>query len=376
MQSAQYSCDTLAAFLADVGRQAAVLPPAWDGARISHLVAGPQGEFIGKMLPGRGLLLWDDLKNYGITKPVPYVFERSLAFYLRDLLRSERGAISTYAGLLAARAAGKHGVRTCGYNKSFSGTIGRWASIFTQAGNPPPGSFTAIPGGAAYDQTSVGALNNGFAEPTNPDKAFLLSFGMGCRNLNFLRACLIDMLVAASNIDTNLNTAQTVNTTALTRNTTGAGVMAYCEVTSTLSTTASNLSLNKYTNQANTANQSSVANAMIASVAAPQIPYSTVTPFMALAAGDYGIRSVEEVTFSAAMGGTGKVALVLCMPVMWIPGLPAGFAAKRDDTSNINGAVQLAQTSGDRMGCLSLLVCFGGTTTMEMFGDLDIAVGS
>lgn len=152
--------------------------------------------------------------------------------------------------------------------------------------------------------------------------------------------------------------------------------MAYFETTSTTSAGAANLTINKYTNQANTANQTSQANAMITSSAAPQLSYTTVTPFFALAAGDYGVRSIEEVTFSAAMGGTGMVAAVLCMPIMWIPGLPAGFAAKRDDTANINGAVQLAQTSGDLMGCLSLLVHFVGSGTMENYGDIDIAVGS
>lgn len=373
--SKNFSCDTLALRLMEIGKDAAALPPAWDGAKITYLVAGPQGEFIGKMLPGKGLLLFDDLKHYGINKLLPNVFERTLAFRLRDLLRSERGAITSLADLLAARATQKHGARANVFSKATTGTINRWANSYARSGTPDAGTFTAIPGGAAFSQLTAGALNYGFAQPTAPDKAFLMSFGIGQPDLAMNKAILIDMLVGANNIDTTVATAQTVNTTALTRNTTGAGVMCFLEVTNTLGTNVVTLTLNKYTNQAGTANQSSVANNMIQSAGAQQLPYDTVTPFFALASGDYGVRSVEEVTFSGAMTGTGKLAIVLCMPIMWIPGMPGAFAGKRDDTTNINGATQLAQTSGGLTGCLSLLVGFSGSAAMQVVGDIEVAFG-
>lgn len=372
-----YNCDALAARLIDLGRLGASLPPAWNGAKITHLVAGPQGEFIGKMLPGKGLLLCDDLKNYGILTPLPHVFERSLTFRLRDLLKSERGAITTYAGLHTALVGRTHGPHASPFSKNVIQVTGRWASSFTQAGVPGAGTYTAIPGGAAHSQLTTGALNYAFAEPTSPDKAFLLSFGMGGINAGFTTGILVDLLVGAGNIDSNVNTAQTVNTTALTRNTSGAGVMVFFEVTSILfNAAASTLTINKYTNQAGTTLQTSPANAMILSAAVPQLAHSTTAPFFALASGDYGVRSVEEVTFSAAMGGTGTVACVLCMPLMWIPGLPLGFHAQRDDTTNINGAKELAQTSGSLVGCLSLLTNGGGNVTTQYNGELQIAVGS
>lgn len=358
-----------------MGRQAKALPPAWDGGRIAIPVCGPQGQFIGKMLPGRGLLLYDDLQNLGITKPLPDVFERSLAFHLRDLLRSERGAISTYAGLLSARASNKHGFNST-YSKAVNITANQWGHTFQSSSNfPGAGSYTAITGGAAHDQTSAGALSYGFAHPTNPDKAYLVSFSGSTTINGWLQMVLIDLLVAAGNIDANTNSTQTVNTTALTRSTGGAGVLAFIDVTSALSTTASNLTITKYTNQGGTANQASPANAMITSAAAQKVATSTCVPFFGLQAGDYGIKSIEEVQFSAAMGGTGKVAICLCKPLMWIPALPGGVGAKRDDMSNINGAVELSLTSGNLIGCFSLLICSSATGSMNYTGDIEIAVG-
>ena len=344
-----HSCDILASELISLGKQGADLPPSWDGAKVTHLVSGPQGEFIGKMLPGKGLLLFDDLKNFGIRQSLPHVFEYSPVMRLRDILKSERGAITTFAELLTARSTHKQGIRSAPYAKTASGVTNRWSSTFLQAGVPAAGSYTAITGGAAHSQSSVGALTSAFTAPTNPDKAFLLSFAIGSRVANIQRAVLIDILVAAGNISATTNSPQTVNTTALTRNTSGDGVLMFFETTTTLGTGTADLTVNKYTNQAGTTLQSAPANAVIASSANPQISYSTTAPFFGLASGDYGVRSIEEVTFSSALSA-GVIAAVLCKPIMWIPTLPAGYAAKRDDTTNINGAVQLAQTSGDLFG--------------------------
>jgi hypothetical protein len=50
------------------------MPPAWEGASISHAIGGDGGA-IGRILPGKGLLLKEDLKNLGINKPLPAVYE-------------------------------------------------------------------------------------------------------------------------------------------------------------------------------------------------------------------------------------------------------------------------------------------------------------
>lgn len=371
----QHDCDLLAVRLTQLGQVGASLPPVWDGCGISQLVAGPQGEFMGKILPGRGFLLFEDLKNVGITRELPYVFQRSIAFQLRDLLKSERGAITSLADLNAAREANKAGAKSSPFVKTVATASNQWSSLYGGTGVPAAGTFTGIPGGATFDQTTTGALNYAFTAPTNPDKAFLMSFGLGSPTGLLFMGCLVDMLVGAGNIDTTSTSAQTVNTTALTRNTDGKGVMVYVEVTAALGTGAASVTLNKYTNQAGTTLRTTGTNGLIASASISRLPYTTTVPFFGLQAGDYGVRSVEEVTMSAALTGSGILAVVLCKPIMWIPGMSAGYAMKRDDTGNINGATQLAQTSGDLMGCLNVLLCAGTSGSIVLLGDIEIAVG-
>lgn len=69
--------DTIAGVLTGLGRIARSMPPAWDGAKITQLASGPDGQVFGRMLPGRGLYLARDLKTLGITKPLPHVYERT-----------------------------------------------------------------------------------------------------------------------------------------------------------------------------------------------------------------------------------------------------------------------------------------------------------
>jgi hypothetical protein len=61
---------------------------------------------------------------------------------------------------------------------------------------------------------------------------------------------------------------------------------------------------------------------MTASAIVPHISHAgtaanNYTPFLPLAGGDYGVRNVASVTFSAANTGTG--ALVLARPIIEIP---------------------------------------------------------
>src|SRR5437764_607177 len=79
--------DFIAENLIRMGLQARRMPPAWDVAGISHLVAGPQGQYIGKLLPGRGIYVDVDLKSLGITKPPPFVYERSRYRRILDVMQ-------------------------------------------------------------------------------------------------------------------------------------------------------------------------------------------------------------------------------------------------------------------------------------------------
>ena len=62
--SPTYDCDIAAKNIARMAQMAKQMPPSWDGAQIAHDAGMPDGSQIGLMLPGRGLKLTCDLKNY------------------------------------------------------------------------------------------------------------------------------------------------------------------------------------------------------------------------------------------------------------------------------------------------------------------------
>lgn len=132
---------------------------------------------------------------------------------------------------------------------------------------------------------------------------------------------LIDIEGYWPGITNNLNTAQTLVGTPVTRATNGAGLRLFWSQTAAAGATAQNIALS-YTNQAGTAGKALGATvAMTASAIASHISHAGVaannyTPFLPLASGDTGVRNVASVTFSAANTGTG--ALVLCKPLATI----------------------------------------------------------
>lgn len=344
--------DILAGNLIRMGALARSMPPAWDGAQVAYLAAGPSGEYFGKMLPGRGLYLNADLHGYGITKSLPHVYEDSVVRKLVDVLRSERGAISTYDGIIAARAGGKAFDIVAG-KASITTVALAWTSLFGVSGMPPAGTYTAIPGGAAPTRASTGAWSQGLADPTGGDKKYLLTLGWtSASQINM--AILVDLLVAAGTISCNSGSSPyTISTTALTRYTTGAGVMLTFEVMTALSGTADNINVT-YTNQGATGSRTTGAIALTTSAIVGRLLPINLGPFIQLQAGDYGVQSVQSLTMSGA--NTGVLALHLYYPLCFVPGMVANVYAERDSTIQINGLTELVTTAGGALGCLTMYV--------------------
>ena len=130
--------------------------------------------------------------------------------------------------------------------------------------------------------------------------------------------------------------AQTLNNTVtLPRYTTGAGVQAFLTPSTVMGAATPNLSIG-YTNSAGVAGKATPATLPIGNTAAAvtSIVYSgTGTgkfgPFMPLAAGDAGIRSVQSVTLSASYV-SGVLNLVLAKPLLTLPITTLGVTAERD----------------------------------------------
>ncbi len=380
-----YDVDVVAAEIARVASLAKSMPPSWDGAKIAHPFTGTQGENLGRVLPGRGVALASDLKSLGITKPIPHVFEKTLAMKaieafsgrerlaigaasillgaklgalgMADALLSLpvfAGAITNYDGIINARANGKF-EDVVQYASSQTTVASQWHSQLRSGTKQPGGTFApaAIPGGTATNRTTTGVLFPNLSNPGGTDKKYLLTVGyMSSGTLNMV--LFYDLLVAASNINANSATAQTVNTTALTRYTTGAGVMATMEVTTALGATASNVTMG-YTDQDNVSGLTTPSTAMTTSAIVGRLQPVEVGPFARLAAGDFGVRSVQSITFSAAMGA-GVLNLYLYYPMAFLPGVATNIYIERDSTVQIDGLSEIVVGSDNQLGAIGYFV--------------------
>ena len=395
------------------GLMARRAPPAWDGDRISQPIFSPQGGYLGRVLPGRGLYLSCDPFALGLTRLPPHVFarshvdrmveglERALDFLGLDqlqavqaskfgrLLDPERlairlvdhgvfsptvraaqriaAAITTYDGIITARAGGNANDIVAS-KTTVTTAAQQFSSIFRAGGLPLAGTYTNIPGGAVHTRASTGAWN-GLKDPGGSNKKYLLTFGYGSSSV-IDWGILVDLLVCAGNINANATGNQTINSTAQTRqygSTLGAGVMMTFDVTTALGATASNLTVNSYTDQDGNTAQTTAAEAMTTSAITFRLQPVTIGTFMPLASGDFGVRSVETLAFSAAMLA-GVVALNLYFPLAFLPGVAGNLYVERDSTTQIDGITELVNAS-QVTGCLTMYLQTNSTTTgtVKMF---------
>lgn len=370
--------------MAQIGKS---MPPSWDGAKFTVPVISPDGGArIGKLLPGRGLYLDSDLRSVGITKKLPFVFERTPTMRLLEKLKSERGAIAavalvvavsaysreflysvlpgfvlgtltTYDSIITARAGGN--ATDYAISKlSITTATNNWSALFDVGGLPVAGAYSGTPG-AAFNSGTTGALSFSIPDTSGSNKCYLLTFGFtAAQQINM--ALLVDLLVAVGSL-TVAGTGATVNSAALTRYTSGAGVMMTFEVTTALGASASNLTVS-YTNQAGTSGQSTGAIALTTSAIVGRLQPVGLGPFMQLASGDFGVQAVATATTSANMGA-GALALNLYAPLALVPGVAANVYVERDSNIQIDGISQIQQDSGNNVGCLTLYVMPSGTST-------------
>ena len=166
------------------------------------------------------------------------------------------------------------------------------------------------------------------------------------------------------------------------RHTNGAGLRAYVVCSSGAATTAMgagtpNIRMT-YTNQAGTAGQLTPTVLPAGTTAAPKgsIVYSGTGagkygPFMPLAAGDSGIRSVQQFNLSATYT-SGVLNLVICRPLLTLPMTTIGVAAERDLLNQVPSLPRVYDGAN-----LSWLMYAGAATPVNsaFTGHLDFAYG-
>jgi hypothetical protein len=157
----------------------------------------------------------------------------------------------------------------------------------------------------------------------------------------------------------------------------GAGVQAFITPSVALGAGTPNIQLT-YTNAAGTAGKTTPTTLPISNATAPigQIEYSGTGagkygPFVPLAAGDTGIRLVEQFNYSATHT-SGTTNVVLCRPLLTLPMTTIGVAAERDLVNQLPSLPRVYDGA-----CLVWLMYAGAATpvTSAFYGHLDLAWG-
>lgn len=267
---------------------------------------------------------------------------------------------STYQLLLAARKRAASQSLFLDWKAASIGTGTRWCSFFTSSGRSAGAAPTtaAVPSrtiAGAFGQTNAnGDLYYAGGRISNSNSASTGTFGA---------YMILDRLSHQGGLSGTAAGAQTTNlpTAALTRYTDGVGVMAFVEIYSAIGTTATTATVS-YTNQAGTGGQTSEAF----NIGASTFREATVMLPIPLAAGDYGVRSVESLTLAGTTGTAGNFGITLARPLVI---LPYG-GGNTDDIDMIVGGARMTEKILDD-ACL-FVAGISTTTVIGYTAQLDL----
>lgn len=254
---------------------------------------------------------------------------------------------SSYDSIIASIASGK-GETPLFSKQSITTTANRFYSLWKSAGVPSAASTPPTGAGEAPTRATTGALR--FTNPAGSDKKHLLSFGVMGPTAGVLT--LIDRLVHTSGLSGTSTSAQTVNTTALTRRTDAIGVMCALEVYTQLGGTSRTATIS-YTNSDGVAGRTGTIV-----IPATALAGEFIGP-MTLQAGDVGVQSVQTVTLSGSTGTAGDFGVVLYYELGTVPYNAATYE-ERDFVLQITNMPELKSDS-----CLAL-VALATTTSLGL----------
>lgn len=234
----------------------------------------------------------------------------------------------------------------------------RWQALY-RAFLPVP----AIPTTSeALDKTSP--LSMGPIPDAASGKLRILGARMNTGSVAGVSVLVADLLNYSGGLSGVVTTEQTTNlpTAALTRHTSGEGVMMALVIYGILGTTASTVSVS-YTNQAGTPGRVSPA-VQIGAAGFREVASLILLPLQGT---DTGVRSVEGVTLSSTTGTAGNFGVLMFKPI-------ANFACNNVDGVHVFDAVYNgfagAFAEFDDDACLSVLSC--APATQAVTGDLRV----
>lgn len=237
-----------------------------------------------------------------------------------------------------------------------SKAIGALHSTWLTNGAYGPGSAPGVVAGVVPTSATAGAIKfvNPVSGETTIDKLSLAVSTIGM-------VTLYDRLLHSSGLSGTVTAAQTVNSTALTRETTGEGVELYLEWYTATGSTAVNVTAS-YTNSDGTAGRTTSSVQIVAS------PVAGMMLRLPLAAGDKGVRSVQSVTLSATTGTAGNFGITLVKRLADVPNPVINVGTTLD-------IFQLGKPIIQNDACLALMVTCSATNTGNISGSISLAQG-
>lgn len=282
-------------------------------------------------------------------------------------------AFASYDAIISALANGLG--QEAFFAKSCSGltlVAGKVTSLWTGTGMPAAG----VSGGTALTARAVDATTAGALAFKNPAAdLYMTGWNVTPNFANGGILLLYDRVHDIATIDCTSTSTQTItmtdfNTTPGRYGATGAGLQMFLEVTTGITGGTNPTVAVTYTDQdGNTAATSQIVTAA-SSIA--QIPH-TNSPFLPLAAGDYGIRDIQSIKFEAGGGihSAGVATLVLARPLAQIP-VP-GAANNMNERDMVLQIPKLPEIEDS--AALAFLYIPTTTTTGVFFGSVQAAEG-
>jgi hypothetical protein len=258
-------------------------------------------------------------------------------------------------------------------------TAGRWYDLSLLAGTPIANTYagSALAAVAPTETTGWGMYHGG---NVSTDTKHLVNIGAysGVATAVPGVLMLVDVCLYYPGIVTTSASLQTLtNSTTLSRYTDGAGLRAFFTMTVAAGANTPTVQIS-YTNQAGTGSRSlPVTTAFTASAIVGHITHSGLAannygPFLPLASGDTGIRSVQSLTITTPSASTGTGALVLCRPLATLPITTVSVAAERDLMNQLPSLPKIVDGA-----CLAWLYFAGANTaaSTNIYGYADFAWG-
>ena len=219
-------------------------------------------------------------------------------------------------------------------------TAGLWYSLMRGGGNPAADTILGTGTNLAFQALSdTVATASGIPHGGNVGGHKVLLSAAAQTAAAATAPCvlmLVDMLGFYPITTVTTTGAQTLNNTVTRpRYTDGAGVQAFLTPSTVMGAATPTITLN-YTNSAGTAGKATpvtlpIGNsaAAVTSVVHSGTGSGKYGPFIPLAAGDAGIRSVQSINLSASYV-SGVLNLMLCRPLLTLPITTLGVTAERD----------------------------------------------